>query len=82
MDNNDLKLPIGASLDKYYKVIKNIGNRLVTNTNNIDKYNKLMSNYCSSWYTMEEYVPDFNDPKFIKNFFENHNWADVKYYIT
>ena len=38
-DNNDLKLPIGASLDKYYKVIKNIGNKLVTNTNNIDKYN-------------------------------------------
>ena len=79
IDNNDLKLPIGASLDKYYKVIKNIGNKLVTNTNNIDKYNKLMSNYCSSWYTMEEYIPDFNDPKFIKNFFENHNWADVKY---
>ena len=57
------------SIDKYYRVVKNVGNKLITNTNNIDKYHKLMTNYCSSWYNMGEYCPDFNDESFINNFF-------------
>lgn len=77
--NSDLKLPIGASLDKYYKVIKNVGNTLVTNTNNIDKYNKLMTNYCSSWYNIGEYYLDFTKDKTVDNFFKQSKWVDVKY---
>ncbi len=75
IDNNDLKLPIGASLDKYYKVIKNTGNKVIINTNNIDKYNKLMSNYCSSWYKINNNFDTDN----LDDFFNNENWSDVKY---
>lgn len=82
IDHNNLKLPIGASIDKYYRIVKNVGNKLITNTNNIDKYHKLMTNYCSSWYNMGEYCPDFNDESFINNFFINSKWTDVKYGYT
>lgn len=82
VDHNNLKLPIGASIDKYYRVVKNVGNKLVTNTTNIDKYHKLMTNYCSSWYNMGEYIPDFNDISFIEDFFTNSKWTDVKYGYT
>ena len=82
IDHGNLKLPIGGSIDKYYRVVKNVGNKLITNTNNIDKYHKLMTNYCSSWYNMGEYCPNFNDESFINNFFINSKWTDVRYGYT
>lgn len=82
IDHDNLKLPIGTTVDMYYKTVKNVGNKIITNTNNIDKYNKLMSNYCSSWYNVGDYNPDFNNDTFINNFFKNSKWSDIKYGYT
>lgn len=78
--NNDLKLPIGYDLETYYNTTKYIANKVYINTANGDKYIKLMSNYCSSWFNINEYSPDFNDHKFLNSLFNNENyWEDVKY---
>ena len=75
IDNEDLKLPIGTDLDTYYKVSKYSGNKVITDTANVDKYIKLMSNYYSSWYELKEY----EDDNLIDNLFYNSTWSPVKY---
>lgn len=80
LDNGDLKLPIGTSLDNYYKVVSNKGNKIILDTTNVDKYNKLMTNYYSSWYTLNQYEPNFYDEYYISKLFNNDlYWSDVKY---
>ncbi len=62
VENNDLKLPIGDNISYY------------TN-NNYDKYNKLMTNYYSSWYNIN--MDNCN------NMFDNDElWSDVQYDYT
>lgn len=75
IENNDFKLPIGVSLDNYYKVQEYYGNTIRSNTTNIDKYNKLMSNYFSSWYNISEYFK-------ISTLEDDSLWSDVKYDYT
>ena len=72
--NNDIKLPLGKNIDNYYKVSKYFANNVEVNNVNYDKYNKLMTNYVSSWFTVYD---DFDTA--IKN---KNNWSDVKYNYT
>ncbi len=83
ISNSDLKLPIGYSKDNYYITRKYYGNRLISDSSNYDKYYKLMSNYFSSWYTINDYILDFNNDNTIHDLFNNSdNWSDVKYNYT
>lgn len=78
--DNDLKLPIGNDLKTYYNTDKYIANKIYINSYNGDKHIKLMSNYCSSWFNINEYSPDFNDNNFLNDIFNNeNNWEDVKF---
>lgn len=71
--NKDFKLPIGNDKLKYYETIRYYANNVFTDTTNIDKYIKLMSNYCSYWYDMSPI--DIND-----NMFKDHSlWSNIKY---
>lgn len=73
INNEDMKLPIGLSLIKYYKKYSQA---------NYDKYIKLMTNYYSNWYTINDYNPNFNDETFINKLFNGSYWSDVKYGYT
>jgi len=75
INNKDFKLPIGTNLDTYYRVSKYSGNKIITDTTNIDKYIKLMSNYYSSWYKLKEY----ENNNLIDDLCRNCDWAPVKY---
>ena len=75
ISNNDLKLPIGKNKVDYY-VVKQLRNDVpYINTDNLDKFNKLISNYCSSWYNkwQSSYVSinDIIDDSSI--------WTNVRY---
>ena len=78
---DDLKLPIGENLNEYY-ITKNL-ETTSGNTSNIDKYVKLMSNFYSSWYNVNQYSPDFLNESFIRSLFNNdNNWSYIKYNYT
>ena len=69
--NDDLKLPIGNSKKTYYEASQYYANKVFMDTTNIDKYTKLMTNYYSYWYSIENDNNNiFDDPEI---------WSDVKY---
>lgn len=67
----DLRLPIGNDMETYYKTSKYYANNVFIDTTNIDKYIKLMTNYVSSWYTINH--------KLDESVFDDILWSDVKY---
>ena len=75
VNGKDLRLPIGNDLEKYYKTSKYYANTVQINAINIDKYIKLMTNYTSSWYTINH--------KISESVFDDRTlWSDVKYNYT
>ena len=73
----DFKLPIGKTLDTYYKIKKYSGNKLIINNSNANWYNKLMNNYHSTWMNTVAY--NSYDDSIYKN---KTLWSDVKYDYT
>lgn len=71
LNGKDLRLPIGNDMETYYKTIKYYANNVFIDTTNIDKYIKLMTNYTSSWYTINHELKE--------DIFDDILWSDVKY---
>ena len=68
--NKDLKLPIGNDKKTYYETTRYFANNVYIDNTNINKYIKLMSNYYSNWYDIEDSLPMFDNASL---------WSDVKY---
>jgi hypothetical protein len=74
ISNNDLKLPIGKNKTNYYVIKQLRNNAPYINTDNLDKFNQLIRNYCSSWYN--EWKQSYES---IDDIINDHIWTDVRY---
>lgn len=76
--DNDLVLPLGDNIDKYYKTQKYFANTVYSNSVNFDKYVKLMSNFYGSWFN----ICDLSDFDNINDIILDKDFSDVQYNYT
>ena len=74
ISNNDLKLPIGKNKTDYYVIKQLRNNSPFIDTDNLDKFNQLTRNYCSSWYN--EWKQSYES---IDDIVNDNIWTDVRY---